>query len=71
MYLCVYCCLCLCTHRCRCSRDSEEDIDNLELEKQEAVNLKQMLGTELRSSTRAVHIEQPLQLNSDAKVLFI
>lgn len=46
-------------------------LDTLELEKQEAANIKQMLGTELRSSTRAVHIEQPLQLNFDAKVLLI
>ncbi|CAO2607770.1 hypothetical protein LEMLEM_LOCUS13495 [Lemmus lemmus] len=56
---------------CRYPRDSEEDVGYPELEIQDALSVKKMLGSELRSSTRAVHIEQPLQLNFDVKVLLI
>lgn len=70
--------MCVCTFACVYAHTGADVqgtqkrmLDNLELEIQEAMSVKQMLGTELQSSTRAVHIEQPLQLHFGVKVLLI
>lgn len=54
--LCIY----VCTFACVYAHTGTQKrmLDTLELEIQEAISVKQMLGTELWSSTRAVHTEQ-------------